>query len=126
MKTLIVVFLCLLLVISLWLFQINYMENSINDLLSVLANLEKDILNTDWDSAQKDMDNFSDLWDGYKKVYGLFINETLLLCIDSFLAQAEAYVACEETPNLLAILHSTKHELKAMYKRELITLRNVI
>lgn len=126
MKTLIVAIVCIIIITSLWLFLINYIDHSVKLLVTELTRVEDAVLNHNWEDVEKNMDKFSELWVVYKEVYGLFVDEDFLVVIDSFYAQAEAFIQLKEQTDLLASVHTLIHELRNIYRRELLTTRNIL
>ncbi|MFA5527176.1 MAG: DUF4363 family protein [Peptostreptococcales bacterium] len=126
MKTLIVAILCVIIIICLWAFLVNYMDYSVNLLVSELNRVEDAVLDNNWENVNKNMTDFTELWMDYKEIYGLFVDEDLLFAIDAFQAQVEAFIFFEEQTDVLATIHTLKHELLNIHRRELLTPRNIL
>jgi len=127
MKDLIASFFIVVILISGWLFFDSYSHKTSIDLSTVLLN---DIIpmveDENWEEAHDMYNKFEDKWKKYKDISLAFLENDQISELDLCIARAEKYIEAEDVSNSAGELCSISKQLDMLYKREKVTLSNVL
>jgi hypothetical protein len=126
MKSLIISFISIAVMIAGWSIFVDYSDKNIHGLMN---SIEDDILISvyaqDWDKAEKQFNGMAEKWHKQKKIYSFFFNTVDINETDYSIAKAKNYIYARDLPLAAGELNCTKEQLRFLHLNELITLDNV-
>ncbi|HWQ78529.1 MAG TPA: DUF4363 family protein [Anaerovoracaceae bacterium] len=126
MRSLIISFVVMALVVSGWGIFVNYSDKNIHRLMNVI---EDDILVSvnaeDWEKASEQIDELSEKWDKQKKVFTFFFDTEDIRDTGFSISRAKNYIKAKNLSLAAGELNLTKEQLEFLHMNELITLDNI-
>ncbi len=127
MKALIISLFILLLIIALWFWILNYMDQSIHHLIEIIDdNLKPAVINSNWEKAENQFLILKQKWNRYQRLYNLFIDQAAVSEINYSNARIGVYLDQKATVLALSELSYVKEHLSALHEDELIRIENIL
>lgn len=122
----IISFCAFVLIIAIWFYIQNHLDQSLHDLISIIEeNIADDIAEKDWNQASISFSNFKDRWHQHQELYNLFINQDAVMEVNYAIVKTEAYIQNEDVVLSLGELAFIKEHLNFLHQNELVTLENI-
>lgn len=125
MRTLIIALAAFIIVIGIWFIVMDYMNDSINELISIDHQIYEHIVNEDWESALKTLEHFKKRWAVHESVYHLFLDQDCVMEVNYALSEAKIFILYQEIPSSLGRLAFIQEQLDFLLKNELVSLENI-
>lgn len=125
MRTLIISLIIFILLIALWFFIMDYMDESIDELLSLQEEIHEFVVLEDWQSALKRLDYFNDRWNTHQAFYHLFLNQENIMQVNYAISKTKIYMIYEESALSLGQLSFIEDQLNFIHEDELISIENI-
>ncbi len=126
MKALIVSIIIFLLIIFLWFFLLNHMDQSLHELIAIIENnLEPAILQNNWEEAEEEFLLIKEIWHQHTSLYSFFIDEASLIEVSYSNARIHSYIKGKSSVLALSELSFVKEHLQALHQSELISIENI-
>lgn len=126
MRSLIVSFLCLALLIGTWAVYSNYSDEKIHSYLNEIENqLIVDVMDGNWDRAESHFSTFEDDWHQYKSVACFFFSTDKINETDYSIAKIKYYIKAKDDSNASGELSCLMEQLKFLHGNESINMQNV-
>lgn len=126
MRSLIVSFISIAVVVSGWCIFVNFSDRNIHHLINMI---EDDIMVSvnaeDWEKASEHIDELSGKWHEQKKIYTFFFDTTDIMDTEYSISKAEHYIKAKDISLASGELNLVRVQLEFLHKNELITLDNV-
>lgn len=127
MKALIISLCIFLLIIILWFFILNHMDQSLHELIDMIENkIEPAILHGNWNEASKEFLILKERWNEHQGLYNLFIDEASIMEINYANARISVFIARKASILALSELSFVKEHLSALHENELISIENIL
>lgn len=127
MRSLIISTISLLLIIAIWFGFMTCCENSLTDLTDrIVADIEPDILDGDWESAALSFESLSRDWHSRQDMYSTFFTHSEVVQADLSIARAETAIRSRDAAMALSELAAIREHLKFLFENERINLANII
>ncbi len=92
MKSLIIPFLCVVLMFTLWCSALTYTADTTDDLKAALSDTYDQITEGNWDNASVSYREFQTLWENCSRTYSYYMNTTSIDEINSAVARCRGYI----------------------------------
>ncbi len=126
MKSLIVSFVSIAVIIGGWLIFVGYADKNIHELVNAVDDrIIASVYAGDWEDAAAQIQRLSDQWHDHKKIYTFFFNTSSIMETEYAIAQAEYYIKSKDTALSAGELILIKEQLGFLHLNELITLDNI-
>lgn len=89
-------FLCILLVLSLWFFTSEFTDDTGKELIPLINEVCDAAASGDWERASDTYGNFFALWKEHREIYELYTDSAKMLRLDQSVLRCSEYIAARE------------------------------
>ncbi|MBN7774156.1 DUF4363 family protein [Clostridium aminobutyricum] len=126
MRSLVVSFLCLVLLIGTWAVYSDYSDKKIHTYINDIENgILLDVTSDNWPQAEDKFNTLEDSWHQYKSIACFFFSTDKINEADYSIAKIKYYIKAEDGSNASGELSCLKEQLKFLHENESITLQNI-
>ncbi|MFA5536494.1 MAG: DUF4363 family protein [Bacillota bacterium] len=125
MRTIIFTFTLLVGIIVFSWFTLSYLEDTSQEMLSLVDSLEKIVTNENWAAAEKPLKSISSLWEKVEKRWTIILNHSETDEIELTVAKLKSYIKSEELGDSLAELSALKFLLQHIPGKHHLQLHNI-
>ena len=106
-------------------FSIGYLNKVSQDLGKLSGEIERDIIDDNWDKAYKASLEFTNKWEGYSKKINLFANHQEIDNIEMEISKLPQYIKERTKDESLACVHVLKFLLNHISELEKVKIQNI-
>ena len=106
-------------------FSISYLNKVSQDLGKLSGEIERDIIDDNWDKAYKASLEFTNKWEGYSKKINLFANHKEIDNIEMEISKLPQYIKERTKDESLACVHVLKFLLNHISELEKVKIQNI-
>lgn len=103
-----------------------YLETSSNKILIEIVQLEENLLNNDFKSAEKIAEDIETKWQNTEIKWSFLVNHHELDHITTYLRNTIEYIKFEDLSNSMTNLQALKHYIKHIPQLEDVNLKNIL
>lgn len=127
MRSLIASALCIITIITGWMFFMNHSDRVITETVDLIEHtIYTSTTEEDWDIVDTGLSGLKDTWKKHRSEYMFFIDQATLFRIDTTLAQADAYIQARSRDQAMGELSSLKTQFLLLRQSESLTWGNII
>ena len=97
MKSLVIPFICVILLCSVWFISSEYTTDTTAELISQLSDIYDDTQTGNWESVEDGFHDFQKNWTKYSSIYTYYINSSDLDRTDRAVAMCEGYLSSQNS-----------------------------
>lgn len=113
-----------ILIIS-WMVMYNFIVQSVEDINSVIANMENTISNDNWDSTLGLYNTVNEKWENTRKVLMLILDHEEMEKINLALERTEGYISAKNKSLTLGEVAALKYFFSHVKEKESLSLKNI-
>lgn len=125
MRTLIISLVAFLVVVTIWFFAMDYLNDSIKELIAIDNQINAYIVEENWETAEEAFEEFIEIWDKHESIYHIFLHQGCIMEVNHAISEAKIYIEYKEIAASLGHLSFIKVQLLFLYENELVTLQNI-
>ncbi|MCG8484427.1 MAG: DUF4363 family protein [Clostridia bacterium] len=125
MRTLIIALVAFMIVVAIWFVVMDYMNDSINELISIDNQVNEYVVKEDWDAALDTLDYFTERWNTHQSIYHLFLDQDNIMEVTYAISEAKIFIQYQDAPSSLGRLAFIKDQLHFLHRNELVSLENI-
>ena len=127
MKSFIISFISIGILICGWGIFVHYADNHLHDLMNMIdEEILADANEGDWDSSAESFQELSNKWHDQKKIYSLFLDTEAVNNTDFSIARAKKYIESKDLALSAGELNCIREQLGFLHLNEIISLENII
>ncbi|MFV0517546.1 MAG: DUF4363 family protein [Aminipila sp.] len=127
MKSFLVSFLSLILLLGIWGFYTNYSDKEIHQFIDSVENsILIDVENANWEQAEDKFNQLEKNWHEYKKVACFFFSTDKINSVDYTIARSKYYIKCKDDSNSSGELSCLKEQFKFLHENESVSFSNIL
>lgn len=126
MRALIYISTAMILIVALWFFSYEYIENNSLSFINTLNKINETIENDNWKSAQDKITKLNKDWDNIKHKWGMILDHTEIDDIDLIIAKINKSIELKNKHVVLEEIEVLKYLFIMINEKENLTLTNIL
>lgn len=125
MRSLVIPFLCVVLVFSLWCASVRHMETTKEELMSVLSDVYSYAAEEDWERTSDRYREFFRIWKNHSNIYSYYMNTNSVDEIDLSVLRCKGYIEAEDAGSTCGELAAIAGRLTLIREESRLSLDNI-